>query len=172
MLDTDAYELVEEETRMRRHLYFYTHLERPYARARDVLSGAPGLWLPPPATPGDGYTVTLDAGTILPDGMGRRDAVVRVDPVSPVSDDRSMLRGISWRAADHDELFPVFEGDLELAALSREVCQLSCIGSYRPPLSVVGSVGDRMFGHRVAEAVVRNFVEATAERIAVAVVEV
>lgn len=151
---------------MRRHLYFYTYVERPYAQARDVLAGHPPRWLPEPAQlSGDGYLVTLDAGSTLLEGLGRREAIVRVHPVSPASDDARMLRGLSWQASDHDELFPVFEGDLELAALSGEVCQLSCIGSYRPPLSVIGAVGDRMLGHRVAEAVVRNFVLATADRL-------
>lgn len=151
---------------MRRHLYFYSYLDRPYLEAAGILAGDPSSWLPGPATTdGDGFGVILDAGTTLLNGFGRREAVARVSPASPAADHRSMLRGVSWKAADHDGLFPVFEGDLELSALSSEVCQLSMIGSYRPPLSVVGAVGDRMLGHRIAEAVVRNFVLATADRL-------
>jgi hypothetical protein len=39
------------------------------------------------------------------------------------------------------------------------------MGSYRPPLSVVGEVGDKLIGHRVAEACVRRFVLDVAERL-------
>lgn len=151
---------------MRRHLYFYSYLDRRYHEAAEILDGDPRTWLPAPTVrDGDGFEVTLDAGTTLLNGFGRRKAVARVSPTSPAADRHSMLRGISWKAVDRDGLFPVFEGDLELTALSSQVCQLSVIGSYRPPLSVVGAVGDRMLGHRIAEAVVRNFVLATADRL-------
>lgn len=151
---------------MRRHVYFYTHVDRPYLEAVGVLSGDPGVWLPEPAVGvPEGFGVVLDAGATPLGGFARRDAVARIGSPSPAPDGRSMMRGIGWRAVELDELFPVFEGDLELAALSVEVCQLSCMGSYRPPLSVVGAVGDRVGGHRVAEAVVRNFVLACAERL-------
>lgn len=152
---------------MRRHLYFYTYLDRPYGQAAASFEGDPSAWLPSPvAHAGDGFVLALDAGTAVINGYNRREAVVRIHPASPASDQRSMLRGISWKAKGNDGRFPVFEGDLELAALSADVCQLSIIGSYRPPLSVVGAIGDRMVGHRIAEAVVRNFVLATAERLA------
>lgn len=158
---------------MRRHLYFYTYVECPYREARAVLAGDPGAWLPAPARiQGAGHVVTLEAGRRLLDGASHRDALVRVYANSPASDDRSMLRGLSWRSIEHDELFPVFEGDLELSSLSDGLCQLSCTGSYRPPLSVVGAVGDRLFGHHVAEAVVRNFVLSTADRLTRAVLPV
>lgn len=152
---------------MRRHLYFYTYLDRPYDEAAVPFEGDPGAWLPSPLAPvGDGFVLDLDAGTAVINGYNRREAVVRIHPASSAADQRSTLRGISWKANGNDERFPVFEGDLELAALSADVCQLSIIGSYRPPLSVVGALGDRMVGHRIAEAVVRNFVLVTAERLA------
>lgn len=158
---------------MRRHLYFYTYLDRPYPEAAGILEADPCAWLPAPVVPReDGFEVPLDAGTTLLNGYRRRDALARVRPASRAADDRSMLRAISWKAVERDELFPVFDGDLELAPLSSHVCQLSMIGSYRPPLSVVGAIGDRMLGHRVAEAVVRNFVLATADRLAGAPVPV
>lgn len=158
---------------MRRHLYFYTYVDRPYLEAVGILSGDPGVWLPEPAVPvQDGFEVMLDAGATPLGGFGRRDAIARIGSPSSAPDGRSMLRGIGWRALERDELFPVFEGDLELAALSDELCQLSCMGSYRPPLTVVGAVGDRLVGHRVAEAVVRNFVLSTAGRVADAVIAV
>lgn len=153
---------------MRRHLYFYTYLDRPYDQAAVSFEGDPTAWLPSPVAPvRDGFVLDLDAGMALINGYDRREAIVRIGPASSAADQRSMLRGISWKANGNDERFPVFEGDLELAALSADVCQLSIIGSYRPPLSVVGAIGDRVIGHRIAEAVVRNFVLAAAERLAV-----
>lgn len=55
---------------------------------------------------------------------------------------------------------------LELAHVASELSQVTLLGSYHPPLSAVGDVGDRLLGHRVAEAVVRRFVEDVAVRLA------
>jgi hypothetical protein len=72
---------------------------------------------------------------------------------------------ISWRSALAERLLPALEAELVLAPLEGHGCQLSLLGSYRPPLSVVGAAGDRLVGQRVAEACVRRFVLAVADRL-------
>lgn len=152
---------------MRRHVYFYTHLSAGRHEAVDVLRGDPESWLPLPAEPQDGgWCVRLDAGGALPATLAGRDALVRLGPVEG-DEGTTLLRRVAWRSLTAGSAFPVLEGDLELAGLDAG-CQLSMRGSYRPPLSVLGEAGDRLFGHRVAEACVRRFVLDVAERVGAA----
>jgi hypothetical protein len=151
---------------MLRHLYFYTYIDRPLGELREVLAGDPRDWLPPPAAPmNGGWEVTLDAGSTLPTSVAQRPAVVY--PASTLDDAEGLavLRSISWRATDREDWFPLLEGDLELTEVGDDTCQLTLRATYRPPLSVVGAVGDRIVGHRVAEAVVREFVLGVAARL-------
>jgi hypothetical protein len=149
---------------MRRHVYYYTYLEAPFGVAAPLLASAPSTWLPPPAAPhGDGWHVRLSAEGVLPRMAATRLAAVEVQAPAPA--EAQLLRPVLWRDSAHDGLFPVLEADLELVGLNGSGCQLSLIGSYRPPLSVVGEVGDRLIGRHVAEACVRRFVLDIAERI-------
>jgi hypothetical protein len=156
---------------MSRHVYFYTYLERPFERVRDVFVGAPEVWLPQPASQWNGgYVVDLDASGVLPPALARRSAVVETSPVSVTSDGDVLLRSLRWHASEREDWFPILDGDLELSRLTDASCQLTLSGSYRPPLAVVGQLGDRLLGHRIAEAVVCTFVVATASRMADSVV--
>ena len=149
---------------MRRHLYYYTHVEADLAAASDMLSGDPARWLPAPAeTTAGGWSVDLVATGALPRPVARHRAVVDVGP--PVMTDNRMLRTITWRSATAPGVFPVFDGDLELIGLQGDLSQLSLIGTYRPPLSVAGSAADTLLGHNVAEACIRRFVLDMAERM-------
>lgn len=143
---------------MRRHVYFYTFLDRAFPAAADVLSGPPPRWLPPPASSDgeEGWLVDLAADGALPAPVATLPAVVAVGPAARFHD--HLLRAVRWRARTAEQLFPVLEADLDLRQTNGSGCQLSLTGSYRPPLSVVGGVGDRLLGHRVAEACVRRFV--------------
>lgn len=149
---------------MRRHLYFYTHVEADLTTAAAVLGDDPALWLPAPADPvGAGWAVDLVATGALPRPVARHRVVVDVGP--PLPTEERLLRTITWRSATAPGVFPVFDGDLELIGLQGELCQLSLIGTYRPPLSVAGGAGDALLGHRVAEACIRRFVLDAAQRM-------
>jgi hypothetical protein len=152
---------------MRRHLYFYTHILQPFDRAAALLAGSPGSWLPEPATAFDGgWEVVLRAEGALPERLAERAAAVATG--EPLVDPHRLLLPLSWQATSREQLFPVFSGDLQLDALEGAGCHLSLMGTYRPPLSVVGGAGDAILGHRVAEAVVRRFVLDVAARIGAA----
>ncbi len=149
---------------MRSIVYFYTHILLPFATSAELLSGDPALWLPPPAEPvGPEWQVTLHADGALREGMSEHEALVTVGPTSWA--ELGLLRRISWRSSKSERLVPMLDADLELVALDGSGCQLSLMGSYRPPLSVIGAAGDRLLGHRVAEACVRRFVLDVAERV-------
>ena len=150
---------------MRRHLYYYTHVDADSATASDLLHRDPSLWLPAPATGTEGgWVVDLLATGALPKAIARHRAIVDVGPAIATAD--RLLRTVSWRSATAPGIFPVFDGDLELIALQGELSQLSLIGTYRPPLSVAGGAGDALLGHHVAEACIRRFVLDMAERMA------
>lgn len=164
---------------MPRHVYYYELLATPFEDAARTLAGDPRGWLPEPAEPwGEAWLVDLRADGALPGGLAKRRAVVRVGQVperslataeGDVADNgqaKGLLRPVRWEAAEASEVFPVLSADLELDALQGDGCQLSLMGTYRPPLSVVGEATDRLLGHRVAEATVRRFVLDVAARLA------
>lgn len=156
---------------MRRHVYFYTHIEPPYEDVASVLAGEPSFWLPAPGAPdGDEWRVRLQTEGALAVPSGH-DALVRLGPAQE-DPETGMVRRIGWRSATAERIVPVLEGDLELSSLGGYGCQLSLMGSYRPPLSVVGGAADRLYGHRVAEACVRRFVLDVAERLRAATLPV
>jgi hypothetical protein len=147
-----------------RHVYYYTHIPMRFERAAAAIAGDPGSWLPPPAVPeGDHWLVTLDAAGVLPAAISRRIASVTLGPTTRAG--TALLRAIRWQDAAVQRVFPVLTADLELAALGDAFCQLSIIGSYRPPLSVAGGIADQAIGHHAAEACVRRFVLDAAERL-------
>ena len=150
---------------MRSIVHFYTHLQVPFAHAAAVLSDDPGAWLPAPAEPSDaGWLVALHADGAVPEPLAAHHARICVG-VATGADGTLLLRSVVWRSDAADRLVPTLEADLQLASLDGYGCQLSLMGSYRPPMSVVGVAGDRLLGHRVAEACVRRFVLETADRL-------
>lgn len=156
---------------MRRHVYYYTHVEQSFEAARDLLSTDPAVWLPEPAlTHGDRWLVDLCADGPLPAALATQRAAVEVG--EPIETSAALLRSVTWRAMSGTEAIPVLTADLELNPLSSTVSQLSLIGSYRPPLTVVGDAGDRLIGHRIAEACVRRFVHDVADRLTAATLPV
>lgn len=151
---------------MRSLVYYYTHLPQAFEVAGVRLSGDPGAWLPHPAavTVADaGWTVLLHADGADPGSDAGRLAIVTVGPATSAGG--ALRRAMTWRARSPDAPIPLLEADLELAPLPGHGCQLSIIGSYRPPLPVHGEGGDRLAEHRVVEACVRRFVLDLANRL-------
>jgi hypothetical protein len=122
---------------MRGHVYFFTHLEVPYAAAARLLDSDPGVWLPAPAAAtGELWTVDLDADGALPGPLASHTAEVAVGPAA--HSDAGLVRTVSWRSAHMPALIPMLAADLELCPLEGDRSRLTMVGRYRPPLSVVG----------------------------------
>jgi hypothetical protein len=68
-----------------------------------------------------------------------------------------LLVAFRWEATRGASLFPVLEGDLEVAPLGAEQTQLVLRAHYDPRGGPVGNRPDRLLLHRVAEATVRAF---------------
>lgn len=72
---------------------------------------------------------------------------------------------LCWQAADTPGLFPAMNAELRVYPLSFTETQIELVGSYEPPMGVLGSAVDAVVGHRVAEASVHRFVRAICERL-------
>ncbi len=72
---------------------------------------------------------------------------------------------IEWRAETSESLFPSMHATLTIYPLSPGETQLDLDGKYDPPLGILGDVGDRIVGHRIAEASVHKFLQDVAGRL-------
>jgi len=94
---------------------------------------------------------------------------VEIELGKPQDRGYAVLIPLKWRAKNQAGLFPAMDADLEIAPLDDRLplAQISVLGRYRPPLGLLGAVGDAMMMHRVAEASVRHFVSDLADRLRV-----
>lgn len=149
---------------MRRPVYDGVTVGGSYEAALARFAAAPEDWLPAPATPHpDGHVVLMHAT-----GMLATTGVPAVVEIGPAEAEASALaiRPVAWRSLNADRIFPRLVGDLELTRTSASTARLTLVGSYLPPISVVGGAADRLLGHHVAEAVIRTFLENVAARLA------
>ncbi len=72
---------------------------------------------------------------------------------------------LAWQAAKSPRLFPVMHAELSLYPLSGAETQLDFLGSYEPPLGIVGGAIDALVGHRLAEASVHRLVADVAQHL-------
>ena len=116
-----------------------------------------GDWMIPLAgaatAEGDALLVRLG-----PTGAGTRVGVVaRIHLGECIRRNGQTFVPMRWEAAAHTGLFPVLDGDLEIARLDEGHCRLAIKASYRPPLEALGRFLDAVALHRVAESTVRSF---------------
>jgi hypothetical protein len=123
----------------------------------------PGRWLPPPAIPiTGGHRVRLSMATIA--ASLEVAAVVSMGlPLDPAPG--LLVRSIAWRAETVNDLFPVLKADLELHTTTEPMLRL--VGSYTPPLSVLGALTDQVVGRHLATEVVRGFLTVVARHLTV-----
>jgi hypothetical protein len=130
----------------------------------DALASSPETWLPSLVR---GATERGD-DLLVEVGFGQRVRVnkqVEIAVAEPRTLGETVYVPISWHATGPAGLFPVLEGDLELASLGEHRTQLAISASYTPPLDGAGRVADRALLHRVAESTVKDFLDRVAERL-------
>lgn len=64
---------------------------------------------------------------------------------------------LRWEETEHPALFPVLDGDLEVAPVGDGQTRITLSASYVPPLGLVGRGLDRALLHRLAQSTVRSF---------------
>jgi hypothetical protein len=97
----------------------------------------------------------------------------RVDAdVGPAETAPTSLRvPLHWKAAEHQNLFPVMDAELHISDVAAEHIELRLVGEYRAPLGAVGAVADALAGRRVAERSLRRFLAEVARRLEAKLVE-
>ncbi|HEY8678377.1 MAG TPA: hypothetical protein VIN39_07075 [Candidatus Dormibacteraeota bacterium] len=144
---------------------YYVELAHPMPDLERVLFRAPSSWLPDLAQSADerGQRLLTEVGFRLEGHRIVKKVLIAVgDPVR--SSARTWLP-ISWQATGPSGLFPVLDGDFEIATLGAQRTQLAFSARYRPPLGLIGRAVDRALLSRVAEATVKDFVDRIAERL-------
>jgi hypothetical protein len=69
---------------------------------------------------------------------------------------------VRWEDARRPGLFPLLDGNLEVAPLGPDHSRVVLYASYRPPFDAMGRVLDQALFHRVAESTVRSFLQKVA----------
>jgi hypothetical protein len=64
-------------------------------------------------------------------------------------------------------LFPELDAEIEIAPLGPEQSQLAINARYEPPFGALGRAADRAALHRIAEAVIKDFIDNVAEAVTV-----
>lgn len=98
-------------------------------------------------------------------GIGHVAREVRVGYGLFLEDDGVVAVPVWWEDSEHPELFPTFDGGLELRAAAGGGTELVLAGSYRPPFGAVGRFADGVLGHRIVTASLEAFLTAAAERL-------
>ncbi len=146
-------------------LRYFVTVEMPPERVEAQISGEALASMPAIArqVTGEGARLMSDLGfDIGPARLEREIEITLGDARHTVG---ATLLPISWRAAAAPGLFPVLEGQLEIAGLGPATTQLGISAHYEPPLGVVGKIADRALMHRVAEVTVKDFLERVAKLV-------
>jgi hypothetical protein len=110
-----------------------------------------------------GRTVLAEVG--FPMAGWRVGKQVEIELGDPVETPSRTWLPLWWKATGPGGFFPSLEGELEAAALGKNLTQIGLSARYKPPFGVVGTTLDRMFLHRVAEATIQDFLQRVAEAV-------
>lgn len=144
---------------------YFVEIPAAFQEVEEALLRSPDRWIPRIAHDANerGGGLLAEVGFRLPARRVMKEVEIELgEPLRLVS---KTLLPLSWRATRLQGLFPVLEGDLEVAALGSSRTQLALSARYQPPLGTVGRAADRALLHRVAEATVKDFVDRVARAI-------
>jgi hypothetical protein len=144
---------------------YYVEMAHPMPELERALLQAPSSWLPSLAESADerGQRLLVEVGFPVDNyRIVKRVSMTMGEAVRSPS--RTWIP-VSWKATGASGLFPILDGDLEIAGLGTACTQLAFSAQYRPPLGLIGRTVDRTLLSRVAEASVKDFVDRIAERL-------
>jgi len=148
----------------RRHeLRCFDYVNRPYEQVKEALAlGALAIFERATrltASPGhdDAAELRVRIGAV----EIAADIVIEVTEIvgarSPANQPATRLN-LTWRSLRRPGLFPEMTASLWVYALAARETQLELIGSYDPPLGLIGDALDAIALHRLADESVRRFV--------------
>jgi hypothetical protein len=144
---------------------YYVELPHPRPALEEALLSAPETLIPSLALLADdrGQHLLAEVGFDVKGHRVSKHVEIEIGKPS-MGNDRTWIP-ITWRATGPAGLFPVLDGELELAALGTGLTQLSLSGRYQPPLGLVGRTIDKALLSRVAEATIKDFIDRLASAI-------
>lgn len=142
----------------------FVDVASPFETLRARFSGD-GQWLAPLATVAtqDGDMFQMRVGPSWAAGLVARE--VNVTLWAPRERGYALARSLTWTPNDWQFLFPLLEGDLELAPLGPDQCRISLAATYTPTLGKFGAQVDRALLHHVAASTVRSFLTQMATKL-------
>lgn len=143
-----------------------TTIRAAFARARDVLLDNPGLVLCDTCSAADRQArrFRTPLAVDLPGGATIQQQVELQLGVTRSVDGDGIALPLTWRATDHDRLFPTFDGELEASPESSGTL-LRLHGTYTVPLGAVGRFGEGIAGRQVARRSLGTFIRDVARRL-------
>lgn len=134
----------------------FADVDRPLESVRGRFVGD-GRWLAPlaDAANDEGESLRIRIGPDWASGRMTHQVQVHLGPPHQRGD--AIVVPISWEAVGLRSLFPMLDGDVELAPLGEQRCRLTLSASYVPPLGELGARLDAALLHRVAASTVRSF---------------
>lgn len=144
------------ETDIEMFVYYFMYIDRPFIETRRlVLNTVDGFPEVADIAYREGEQMQMRAASV----PGLLSKAVRVDVGDPVDVGAETAIPVSWKAPGATRLFPAMDGELVIAGIGPTETQLIFRGTYRPPLGGLGEALDRALLHRVAEAIVKHFVD-------------
>ena len=142
----------------------FADIDRSFEHVRTRFAGE-SEWLSPLASAAteDGEALRMRIGPSWAAGIVTREVSVTLGPWRPRGD--AISRSLAWRASELQSLFPLLEGDIELAPIGEEGSRISLAVVYTPPLGGMGALVDRAVLHRVAASTVRSFISKVASNL-------
>jgi hypothetical protein len=154
----DVSQGTDPDTRKRNPIFIedFMDVDRPFYALQERFSDD-GQWLAPLATEAarDGESLRMRIGPEWASHFVTHEVHVTLWP--PRERDSSLVRSINWVPSGWQSLFPLLDGDIELAPIDPLWCRLSLAVAYTPPLGGFGARVDRALFHRIAESTVRSF---------------
>lgn len=151
----------------RREVHAYDYVNHPYEAVRDTIFAGP-LAVFRRATmtalrdePGGGAELRAKAGPLTVTNEVAIE-VVEIRAGRSPSNTPAIEMILAWKAIRRPRLFPTMKATLSFYALSSTATQLELVGTYDPPLGVVGDALDAIAMHKVAEASVTGFLQEVA----------
>jgi hypothetical protein len=165
-LRVDQRDVAESDTKKRTPCFIedFVDVARPFETLRARFSGD-GQWLAPLATVAtqDGDIFQMRIGPSWAAGIVTREVNVTLWP--PRERGFALARSLTWTPSDWQFLFPLLDGDLELAPLGPDHCRISLAATYTPALGRFGAQVDRALLHHVAASTVRSFLTQMATKL-------
>jgi hypothetical protein len=165
-LFVDQSDVVESDSKKRTPCFIedFVDVASSFETLRARFSGD-GQWLAPLATVAtrDGDSFHMRVGPEWAAGIVTHDVNVTLWP--PRERGYALARSLTWIPSDWQFLFPMLEGDLELAPLGPNHCRISLAATYTPALGRFGVHVDRALLHRVAASTVRSFLTQVATKL-------